>query len=334
MLAIGRRLLDRGHTVRVLGSADLLTRFEAEGIAFAGRAEDREWDQGATADDVVAEVKRAATDAVVVDYMQPGALCGAEAAGIPTVALVHTLYGAMMHEGDLLTMYMAADTDGINAVRVRLGLGAVDRLGALLDRCARVLVTSPPLLDTRVALPDNVRYVGPMLEDAETSAAFAGEEPLVVISLGTTPMGEGPLLERVLAAAAELPVRVVATVGDHIDPTTIAPPANATVIGYTRHAAVLPHAALLVNHAGLGGILAALSHGVPMVCVPLGRDQPANAAAVERVGAGITVAPDASIDELRRAIVTVLGDDRFRAAAAVQSCGDTCLGELESVASG
>jgi MGT family glycosyltransferase len=332
VLAIARRLLDRGQRVRVLGSADLAPRFSADGVAFVPRDPDGEWDQSVMADDVLAEIDRAHTDVVVVDYMQPGALCGAEAAGRPTVALVHTLYGAMMHDGDLLTMYMAASTDGVNAVRRRLGLPEVARLGDLLENCARVIVTSPPLLDVVVdPLPDNVRYVGPMLEEEKVTDEYAGDLPLVVVSLGTTAMDEGPVLQRVLDAGADLPVRVVATVGDHLDPGAFTAPANATVRSYVPHSSLLPHAALLVNHAGLGGVLAALTYGVPMVCIPLGRDQPANAAAVERVGAGITLAPEASVDEIRIAIAEVIDDDRYRKAAAFQACGDDCVRELEAL---
>ena len=43
---------------------------------------------------------------------------------------------------------------------------------------------------------------------------------------------------------------------------------------------MLPHAALVVTHAGWQTINAALADGVPLVCVPDGRDQPDNAARV------------------------------------------------------
>jgi UDP:flavonoid glycosyltransferase YjiC (YdhE family) len=79
---------------------------------------------------------------------------------------------------------------------------------------------------------------------------------------------------------------------------------------------VLRHADLCVNHAGLGSIGAALSFGVPMVCLPLGRDQPANAEAVSAVGAGRVLPPDAPADRLRAAVLDVLGDDDARRAAA------------------
>ena len=55
---------------------------------------------------------------------------------------------------------------------------------------------------------------------------------------------------------------------------------------FVPHGEVLPHASLVVTHAGMGTVMSALSHGVPLLCLPLGRDQFFNAAMVERLGAG------------------------------------------------
>jgi UDP:flavonoid glycosyltransferase YjiC (YdhE family) len=332
VLALSQRLVRRGHTVRVLGSADLVPRFAAIGVECLPRDPAREWDQGATAEDVVAEIGRVATDAVVVDYMQPGALCGAEAAGVPTAALVHTLYAGMRVDGDFPTMYMAANVEGINDGRDQLGLAPVTRLGDLLDHSARVLVSSPKRLDAGSgALPDNVRYVGPLYEERPASAPVVDDQPDIVVSLGTTEMGEGPLLQRVLDACGPLPVKVLATVGDHLDPASFTAPANARVARYVPHASVLPGARLLIGHAGLGGVLAALGAGVAVLCLPLGRDQPANAAAVERVGAGRALAPDASTDELQKAITELLDAPVTDLRPDIAAYGDAGVEEVESM---
>jgi UDP:flavonoid glycosyltransferase YjiC (YdhE family) len=70
----------------------------------------------------------------------------------------------------------------------------------------------------------------------------------------------------------------------------------------------------MVNHAGLGSIVAALSFGLPMVCIPLDRDQPHNAERVEAVGAGIRLSPDAAASEIRTAIERVLEEPAYRTA--------------------
>ena len=52
-------------------------------------------------------------------------------------------------------------------------------------------------------------------------------------------------------------------------------------------AAVLDRAVCVVCHAGMGITQKALAHGVPVVAVPFGRDQPEVARRVEVAGAGV-----------------------------------------------
>jgi UDP:flavonoid glycosyltransferase YjiC (YdhE family) len=78
---------------------------------------------------------------------------------------------------------------------------------------------------------------------------------------------------------------------------------------------VLPHAALVMTHAGWQTINAALSDGVPLVCVPDGRDQPDNAARVLACGAGVRVRKNTSPRKLRRVIASALGDRALKRGA-------------------
>lgn len=320
VLALAARLRARGHRVCALGSASLADRFAAAGIAYRARDVLAEWDPWALASDVVAEAEP--VDLVVCDYMLPGGLCGAEASGRPAVALVHTLYAAnLADDGGLLPMQMAATPTTIAPVRARLGLPVAASFGELLDRQATLLVTCPEELDAPGARAANVRYVGPVLAGPGDDAGWRPPgtddgRPLVVVSLGTTPMDEAPVLQRVLDALGGAPVRVVATVGDHLDPGGFRVPANGHVIRTVSHAAMLPWASAVLSHAGLGTVLAALAHGLPQVCLPLGREQPQNAAGVERIGAGVSLAPTASAAEIVAAVTTSLGDLERRAAAA------------------
>jgi MGT family glycosyltransferase len=320
VLALADRLRARGHEVRAMGTASLADRFAARAIPYLARDVLVEWDQRALAREVRAEAGDA--DLVVADYMLPGALCGAEASYRPSVALVHTLYAANLDgEGGLLPMQMAVTADGMAGVREDLSLAPVEGFGGLLDRQTALLVTCPESLDLPGPQASNVRYVGPVLEEAGPDAGWRPPgvddgRPLVVVSLGTTPMDEGPVLQRLLTALADAPARIVATLGAHLDPQDLAVPANVHLSGHVRHAAVLPWASAFVSHGGLGSVLAALSHGLPQVCLPLGREQPQNAAAVERVEAGCTVEPTSTPDELRAAVERVLDDMALRAGAA------------------
>ena len=62
-----------------------------------------------------------------------------------------------------------------------------------------------------------------------------------------------------------------------------------------------------------------LAAGVPMVCIPMGRDQNDTAARVVYHGAGVRLSPSASAAKIRKAVQLVLGDDRFRSNASRMS---------------
>ena len=320
-LVLATRLAARGHDVRAIGTDSLADRFTGEGIAFTARDPLHEWDPSALARDVLAAARPA--DLVVADYMLPSALSAAEAAAVPAVALVHTLYGANLDgSGGLFPMGMAGSLETQAAVRADLGVPAVASFGELLGRSAGVMVTSPESLDVPVPdRPDQVRYVGPLIEPAGPDDGWRPPgvddgRPLVVAGLGTTPMDELPALRRVLAALGLASVRGLVTVGDHLHPADLDPPHGVTVSGHVRHAAVLPWASAVVCHAGLGTVLAALAHGLPLVAVPLGREQPANADAVARVGAGVTVDPSSPPEDIAGAVRRAVDDLELRAGAA------------------
>jgi MGT family glycosyltransferase len=108
---------------------------------------------------------------------------------------------------------------------------------------------------------------------------------------------------------------VLLTLGGVLAPESVEVPANVVVRGNIPHEAVLPHVAAVVTHGGMSTVATALAAGVPLVCVPQGRDQPLNAMRVVEVRAGRTVAPDAPPGELATAVQTVLADTQYRSAA-------------------
>jgi UDP:flavonoid glycosyltransferase YjiC (YdhE family) len=63
-------------------------------------------------------------------------------------------------------------------------------------------------------------------------------------------------------------------------------------------------------------VLESLAEGVPLVCIPLGNDQPGVASRVATHGAGIVVPPRrASAERLRSAVRAVREDESYRNAA-------------------
>lgn len=168
-------------------------------------------------------------------------------------------------------------------------------------------------------LPSNVHYVGAAFEpySREWTSPWpdATGDPLIVLSFSTSYMEQRALAQRALDAIATLPVRALLTAGRALDTLALRVPTNARVVAYVSHRSVFPHAALVVTHAGWQTVNAALADGVPLVCVPDGRDQPDNAARVVACGAGLRVRKKASPRKLRRTIAQALNDAALKRGA-------------------
>jgi rhamnosyltransferase subunit B len=68
-------------------------------------------------------------------------------------------------------------------------------------------------------------------------------------------------------------------------------PADIQHFTYLPFSTILPRAAALVHHGGIGTIAQALAAGIPQVMRPTAHDQPDNAARVERLGIGKSLSP-------------------------------------------
>jgi MGT family glycosyltransferase len=293
--------------------------------------------------DVLATLERRPADVVAFDFVLFGALFAAEKTALPAAMLIHTTYpfpapglppygmgwapmagplGRMREAvGRLIfrQVYERPLLPRFNAVRAGLGLEPLRTFDELIGRVDRALVLTSPAFDFPARLPANVEYVGPQLDpraptpDWESPWSPGDDRPLVVVGLSTTHQAHDPLLARIVAALGTLPVRALVTTGGATLQST--PPANVHVARYVPHAGVLPQAAAVVTHAGLGTVHAALAHGLPLVCLPIGRDQPDNAARVVWHGAGLRLSPKSSPAVIRAAVDRVLRDPAFVASA-------------------
>ena len=318
--------------------------------------------------DVLEELDREAADVVVVDTMIPSAGFGAEAAGVSSAIVMHGPYmvpraevpplgtGFMPATGSLgrlrdrsaAALALAVFRTGLpalNKARAEFGLAPLRAGLDLMGNASRVLVCSSPSYDFAPgAVPANVRYVGPQLDDAPGADsgnpwAVPSGRPLVLVGLSSTVMRQGGMLQRAADALGQLQVQGLITTGPAVDPAVIMAPPDVTVTRWVRHADVLPHCSAVITHGGHGTVIKALTAGVPLVVVPLGRDQPDNAARVVHAGAGIRLRKNVSVSALRAATTRVIEEPRYRAAAgrmasrlAAERNDNLVVDELEHIA--
>lgn len=316
--------------------------------------------------DTLAELRARPADVLVAEHMLLGAITGGEAAGIPVASLVTTLYplptpgapppgpGLVPATGVLgrmrdrvLTRLMLKPWEkglpALNAARIANGLPPVDSVIDAFGRVERLLVLSPRALDyPGRRFPAHVRHVGPRLDDPAWVGDLAlpeGDAPLVLVSLSSSFMNQRVLLARIAEALGTLPVRGLLTTGPAVDPASVRAPGNVLVTAAAPHSIALRHAALTITHAGHGTAVKSLAAGVPLVCVPLGRDQVEVARHVELAGAGVTVSKSASPGTIARAVDRVLHDPSYQRAAqrlaaeiAAETATDQAVTELEALA--
>lgn len=285
-------------------------------------------------------------DALVCDFYLHGALAAAEAAGVPTAALVHNATvrwplpglplpppGASPVAGPrgwardrlwAVAYRRVATREGaaeLDAARAAVGLHA---LGAPPDeqvmRADRVLVmgTNAFEFELRRPLPRHLRYVGTIVESNDSARwepPTEVEQPWVLVSLSTLHQGQAPVMRTVLEAVAGLPFQAVVTLGPALAQESFDTPTNVHIETFVPHEAVLPHMSAVITQCGLGTISKVLAHGRPMVCLPVLGDQPSNAARIERLGAGLRLSSDARPAAIVEALRRVLHEPTFRIAA-------------------
>jgi MGT family glycosyltransferase len=235
----------------------------------------------------------------------------------------------------------------LNRARESVGLTPLASVDDQLSRADRVLILTSPSFDFPAStLPPNMRYVGPQLDDPVWAAPWPNPwpdhhpDPLVLVSFGSTFQDQAEVIGRTVEALHELPVRGLVTLVGVIEPRDLPTADNVVTTASAVHTEILPHASAVVTHAGHGTVIKALAYGVPVFCVPQGRDQIDNAARVEVAGAGIRLKRSARSNAIRRSIQRLLDDPAYLAAAqrmataiGNETSADTTSQELEVLAS-
>jgi len=322
LLCTAKALRARGHEVRVLGHEAQRPRIEGEGFDFISYRHAERWSRttprgdlaslrtfvdGGAGRDVEEALARTPADVAVVDCLMLGPLQAAQAAGAPSVALVHSLYahfGQAFPRGPVTAM---GEPHG-RAPR------------PLWDAADLVLVQTDRALDPAVEpiLP-NVHWTGVAQPQAAPSPRRDRSRVLVSLSTVWFP-GQQEATQRILDALGGLPVEVIATIDECIAAGQLRVPANVQARGFVSHAEVMPAVSLLIGHGGHATTMFALAHDLPVLVVPQHPklDQPLIGRILEAQGAGRMLGQEASVAELREAIAALLHDQAFaRAAAAI-----------------
>jgi UDP:flavonoid glycosyltransferase YjiC (YdhE family) len=250
---------------------------------------------------------------LVCDELDFGGMVVAERLGLPYVTVLVIAAGSFVRR-ELIA-------EPINELRAAQGLSPDPDL-SMLSRYLVIAPFPPSYRDPAFPLPPTAYTIRALTLDSSLRQppwpVQMPNKPTVYVTLGTVfNLESGDLFQRVLAGLRELPVNLIVTVGHEIDPQEFGPqPAHVHIARYIPQSSILPHCDLLVSHGGSGSVIGALAHGVPMVLIPIGADQPLNAARCAELGLAQTLdAVDSTPAMLRDAAAAVLSDPRYRRAA-------------------
>lgn len=238
-----------------------------------------------------------------------------------------------------------AHLGALNDTRVALGLMPIETVLEQLEVATRFLLASSRSFDFPVKeLPELIRYIGPQLDEPAWAKPWRSPwpendpRPLVAICFSTTYQAHEGVLQKVIDAAAELPVRVLVTLGQ-VASESVRPAENTVVVASAPHNAVMQQAAVVVTHGGHGTVMRALSHHRPMLVIPHGRDQDENAVRVVVHGAGLRMTASSTLEEIRTALSRLItepafteGSRRLGTAIAEEAESVCAIAELEALA--
>lgn len=239
----------------------------------------------------------------------------------------------------LLSRTAAPIFSAVNDQRRAWGLKPFKRSTDALSPLAQI-AQLPAVLEFEVGdRPPILHYTGPFVDPRQRpSVDFEWTRldgrPLVYASLGTLQNRSQDIFRVIANACASLDVQLVISLGGGIDPERLGVlSGNPIVVKYAPQLEIVKRAAVVITHAGLNTTLESLAEGVPLVCIPLGNDQPGVAARVAARGAGVVVSRRRlNAKRLSAAVQAVLKDERYRCAARKLQASMLCIDGLQRAA--
>lgn len=143
----------------------------------------------------------------------------------------------------------------------------------------------------------------------------SGTKPVIHITQGTVATDTGNLLQPTLRALASRDdLLVVATTGGL--PLSSLPhplPANVRAATLIPHSLLLPHTSVMVTNGGMGGVMAALQNGVPLIAAGTTEEKPEVCARVAHSGVGLHLKTSTPTDnQVGEAVDRILSNPSYR----------------------
>lgn len=201
-----------------------------------------------------------------------------------------------------------------NAALLELAPAAAPVASAFRQHGDLVLYNYPEVLADRArSLPPHV-FIGASVRDepadAEVAEWIAVGEPYVYVSFGSFLSVRSDVLARVCAAIEQTGLRAAIALGSASRDDLGELPGSWLVREFLPQVTLLRSAAAGVSHGGNNSVTEAMSCGIPLLVLPFSTDQFAGAAAIERAGFGVALAPnEATVAELAEALQKVLSGD-------------------------
>jgi UDP:flavonoid glycosyltransferase YjiC (YdhE family) len=351
MIALGRALVARGHSVTLQTWTRWQEQVEGEGIDFAPAPEYTVFPSGPeplafyeavvhATTDTLPLVRRLRPDVAVADILTLAPSLAAELEGVPCATLIPHVYpcaaptfpiyslGARMPRTRLgrelwrraqapVNRGLELGRNELNETRARLGLDPLAHVHGGISRRLALVATFPQLEYPRT-WPEHVHVVGPLMweppsEDVEPPP---GEEPLVLIAPSTAQDTEHRLLRAALDGLADAPVRVLATWNRRLPSNPLPVPENTRLVDWVSYSRTMSWSDVVVSHAGHGTLVRALASGCAVVAAPAIGDMNENAARADWAGVGVRI-PRRFIAPrtIRLAVERALGDPGIRVRA-------------------
>jgi rhamnosyltransferase subunit B len=208
--------------------------------------------------------------------------------------------------------------DPLNALRATLGLAPVDRVMHRWMHSPQLVIAFFPewFAAPQPDWPPNTHAVGFPLWDADGTPPLAtdAEEflnagaPPVIFTPGSAGSTMQKFFEESVKAARDMNLRAM-LVTNYPEQVPKNLPPSIGVFGYLPFSQVLPRAALLAYHGGVGTLAQGIKAGIPHLVVPHGYDQFDSGWRIEQLKLGRSI-PQGRYRAARvvRAIESILGD--------------------------